>query len=162
MSDFLNPANLSGVAFEVLLKCLFVLAFIKALEHVAIKNRKITPALIWLLVIPGFNILWNFYVAIRFSESLKKELDDREFEVKGQPTLILGLAYAVLSACSLFLPAVAMPTNTASPSPEEIKNILPYSILGLAWIIMFIQYWMKINWYKSVLKNDAEEANSTE
>lgn len=146
MPDLLNPLNLFALAFEVLIKSLFALAVIKTLNEISEKNRKITPALVWLLVIPGFNVLWNFYVALRLSQSLKTELDERNFEVKGHPTLIIGIAYAAISSSALFI-----------PPPKDIQNSLVYGVIGIAAIITFAQYWMKIIWYKKVLQNDAVE-----
>ncbi|HEY0054191.1 MAG TPA: hypothetical protein VGB63_02445 [Pedobacter sp.] len=151
MPDLLNPLNLFALAFEVLIKSLFVLAIIKTLDEISQKNRKITPALVWLLVIPGFNVLWNFYVAIRLSQSLKIELDERNFEVKGQPTLIIGIAYAAISSSALFI-----------PPPKDIQNSLVYGVIGIAAIITFAQYWMKIIWYKKVLQNDSVENTEKE
>lgn len=161
MLDLLNPANLFSIAFEVLIKSFFAIAIIKTLELISPQNRRIVPGLVWLIVIPGFNLLCNFFVAIRLSESLKNELDDRDFEVSGRPTLLLGLAYAIISVLPIFLPAVTMPANTAAPTPADLKNLLPSGILGLASIVLFIQYWIKIIWYKKVLVSDDKSDNST-
>ena len=151
MPDLLNPLNLFALAFEVLIKSLFAMAIIKTLNEVSEKNRKITPNLVWLLVIPGFNIMWNFFVAIRLSQSLKEELDERNFEVNAKPTLIIGLAYAIVSSAALFI-----------PPPKDVQNSILYGILGIAAIVTFVQYWMKINWYKKVLQNDSVENQSKE
>jgi hypothetical protein len=151
MPDLLNPLNLFALAFEILIKSLFAMAIIKTLNEVSEKNRKITPNLVWLLVIPGFNIMWNFFVAIRLSQSLKEELDERNFEVNGKPTLIIGLAYAIVSSSALFI-----------PPPKDVQNSLLYGVLGIAAIVTFVQYWMKINWYKKVLQNDSVENESKE
>jgi hypothetical protein len=146
MPDLLNPLNLFALAFEILIKSLFALAIIKTLNEISEKNRKITPTLVWLLVIPGFNVLWNFFVALRLSQSLKDELDERNFEVQGKPTLIIGLAYAIISSSALFI-----------PPPKDVQHSLVYGVIGIAAIVTFVQYWMKINWYKKVLQNDLVE-----
>jgi hypothetical protein len=151
MPDLLNPLNLFALAFEIIIKSLFALAIIKTLNEISEKNRKIVPALVWLLVIPGFNVIWNFFVALRLSQSLKAELDERNFEVKGQPTLLIGLAYALISSSALLL-----------PQPKDVQNGLLYGVLGIAAIVTFVQYWMKINWYKKVLQNDAVENETNE
>jgi hypothetical protein len=151
MPDLLNPLNLFAFAFEVIIKSLFALAIIKTLNEISLKNRKISPALVWLLVIPGFNVIWNFYVALRLSQSLKDELDERNFEVKGKPTLFIGLAYAIVSSSALFI-----------PPPKDVEHSLVYGIIGIAAIVTFVQYWMKINWYKKVLQNDLVENDEKE
>ncbi|HEX8376904.1 MAG TPA: hypothetical protein VF602_03740 [Pedobacter sp.] len=149
MPDLLNPLNLFALGFEILIKSLFALAIIKTLNEISEKNRKIVPGLVWLLVIPGFNVIWNFFVALRLSQSLKDELDERDFEVAGKPTLIIGLAYALISASALFIP---QPKNV-----QDVQNGLLYGVLGIAAIVTFVQYWMKINWFKKVLQNDSVE-----
>jgi hypothetical protein len=85
---------------------------------------------------------------------LRKELDERNYEVKSYPTLILGLSYALISCSALFVPV-----------PKNIKNTTDsaiYGALGLAAIILFIQYWMKINWYKTVIRDDSLEHETEE
>lgn len=146
MADLLNPLNLFALAFEVLIKSLFALAIIKMLNEISEKNRRITPVLVWLLVIPGFNVLWNFFIALRLSQSLKEELDERNFEVQGKPTLFIGLAYAIVWSLALFIP----------PS-KNVQHSLIYGVVVIAAIVTFAQYWMKINWYKKVLQDDMVE-----
>jgi hypothetical protein len=146
MPDLLNPLNLFALGFEILIKSLFAIAIIKTLNEISEKNRKIVPGLVWLLVIPGFNVIWNFFVALRLSQSLKDELDERNFEVKVKPTLFIGLSYAIVWSSPLFIP----------PS-KDVQHNLIYGVIGIAAILTFVQYWMKINWYKQVLQNDSIE-----
>ena len=154
MPDLSNPFNLLAVAFEIAIKSLFALAIINLLKEIQPHNRKIVPGLVWLLIIPELNLVWNFVVAVCVSSSLRKELDERNYDVKGQPTLILGLVYALLSCSALFIP---VPKDIKDPSNSTV-----YGILGLAVIVFFVQYWMKINWYKTVIRNDSLEPETKE
>jgi hypothetical protein len=40
-----------------------------AQKRVPVEHRKIEPLMIWLLLIPLFNIVWNFFVYLRIPES---------------------------------------------------------------------------------------------
>jgi hypothetical protein len=142
VSPFLYLLSLGlGIAINVL----FCLTLIKTLSYIRESNRTISPALVWLLLIPGFNTLWNFFVVARLSQSIRKELESRDFEVSGSPTLIIGLIYSFLSALVLFI------------SPDMLKEqSIGLGIFGLAVIIAFVQYWTKVNWYKKVFQKDSE------
>lgn len=134
-----------GIAINVL----FCLSLIKTLSFIKEENRKISPSLIWLLLIPFLNNFWNFVVAVRMSQSIKNELESRNFEFEGNPTLVVGLLYSVLAGLVLFI-----------PTPQDLKSYsIGISILGIVVIICFAQYWLKINWYRNILKNDTEDSN---
>src|SRR5262247_2025278 len=45
------------------------------LREVPQEHRKIDPPLIWLLLIPCFAFVWNFFVFIRIPESFKSYFD---------------------------------------------------------------------------------------
>lgn len=49
----------------------------KALSAVSPRNRDMEPGQIFLLFIPFFGIVWQFFVVLRTSSSLEKEFDDR-------------------------------------------------------------------------------------
>jgi hypothetical protein len=147
MSAISPVLYLISIAIGVAINVFFCLALVKTLSLVKEENRKITPILIWLILIPGFNVLWNFFVVIRMSQSIKNELDSREFEVEGNPTLYVGLSYAILSSVILFV-----------PTPKDLNYSLGVGVLAIAIIVAFVQYWMKIVWYGKVLKQDSDES----
>lgn len=148
MLDLLNPVNIFAIVFEVLIKGLFAYSIIKLFKEILPENRKIEPRLLWLLVIPGFNLLWNFYVAIRVSASIKNELTSRNFDVKNLPTLTLGIVFSILSASAIFIPVPTKVTSNIS---------LLYGVLGLVAFAFFVQYWIKINWYKELFIKDSAD-----
>ncbi len=135
-----------SIAIGLAINVLFCLALVKTLLQVKEENRRIKPLLIWLILVPGFNVLWNFFVVIRMSQSIKNELDSRDFEVEGNPTLYVGLTYAILSSIILFVPV-----------PKDLNYSIGVGVLAIAIITAFVQYWMKIVWYRNVLKHDSSE-----
>jgi hypothetical protein len=132
----------------VVIQILFCLSLIKTIALIDEKNRKISPHAVWLLLVPAFGTLWIFFVANRLAASLKLELLERNFDVNTPPTLVIGMIYAVLSGMVWLIPA---PADLKTPNPA-------LGILALAILIAFIQYWVKVNWYKKVLEKDNAES----
>lgn len=106
----------------------------RTLLLVAPANRLMTPNQAWLLVIPFFNIYWNFSVASRVADSLTNEFYDRKIAEEENPGRRVGTWYAWL-----FL----------------LSNIpLPPFILisvGLLSFVYFIVYWVKLNNFRNLL-----------
>jgi hypothetical protein len=78
-----------------------------------------------------------FVVVTRMAKSISSELMDRGFEVEEKPGYNIGMAYAILAV------------SANIPMPIQIVGGI-----GMVAFILFIQYWMKISWYKKVLEND--------
>lgn len=93
-----------------------------------------TPNQAWLLVIPFFNIYWNFSVASRLADSLTNEFYDRKIAEEENPGRIAGMWYAWLFLLSSIpLPAFILVT------------------MGLLSIIYFVGYWVKVNNFRNLL-----------
>ena len=58
----------------ILLPAIFYLLTLqKALERCSSESRTTTPSSVWLMLIPLFNIVWQFILVSRVSESLYNE-----------------------------------------------------------------------------------------
>ena len=97
--------------------------------------------LVWLLLIPLFNIGWLFYVIIKLRDSLKAEFNLREIE-SDDPEFgfSIGLAYAITTACSI-IPIFGM-------------------FCSFAAFILWIVYWVKTNKYSKLLSIPIIEKSS--
>lgn len=106
----------------------------KTLIRVSPGNRLMNPNQAWLLVIPFFNIYWNFSVASRLADSLTNEFYDRKIAEEENPGRIAGVWYAWLFLLSnIPLPAFILVT------------------IGLLSIIYFVGYWVKVNNFRNLL-----------
>ncbi|MGV3763214.1 hypothetical protein [Parapedobacter sp.] len=106
----------------------------KTLACISPENRLMTPSQAWLLVIPFFNIYWNFSVASRLADSLTNEFYDRKIAEEENPGRIAGTWYAWLFLLSSIpLPAFILVT------------------MGLLSIIYFVGYWVKVNNFRNLL-----------
>ena len=121
----------------------FLLTLYKTLEAISQLNRKMNPGEVWLLFIPLFNFVWLFFVVSKISDSIADECRWLNLPVTEQrPTYGIGLAYAILSVTSSFIPLAG------------------YLGLLVCWII----YWVKVSEYKKLIitnkdnfKLDAEQ-----
>ena len=64
---------LAGFALQIF----FLLALSRALGLCRPHNRTIEPGMVWLNLIPIFNLVWMFITVIRVSETLRYEFRDR-------------------------------------------------------------------------------------
>ena len=99
--------------------------------------RKLEPSLVWLLLIPCFNLVWNFFVFPRMSESFKAYFDSVGDASVGNCGRDLGLGYSICSAASM-IPFVGCFTGIASLvlfiiyliKANELKNRIPLTAQG--------------------------------
>lgn len=106
----------------------------KTLLLVAPANRLMTPNQAWLLVVPFFNIYWNFAVASRLADSLTNEFYDRKIAEEENPGRTTGTWYAWL-----FL-------LTNIPLPPFI--LITIFLLSITY---FIVYWVKVSNFRNLL-----------
>ena len=91
--------------------------------------RKLEPALVWLLLIPCFSLVWNFFVFPRLSQSFKSYFDSIGRTDVGDCSGNIGLAYAICCAVS----------------------VIPYlgCLTGIASLVLLIMYLVKVNELKN-------------
>jgi hypothetical protein len=103
---------------------LFLLTLQKCLSRIEPPNRTMEPGMVWLNLVPCFNIVWNFITVIRISESLEKEFRSRGMPVSGDYGRGIGLTFLI---CNLL-------------------GIIPFVglVTGLIGLVCWIVYWVKI------------------
>ena len=131
----------------ILITVLFCLSLVKTLAYVAPENRAIQPSVVWLLLVPVLNYIFSFFVVFWMSKSISNELKSRDFDEVKWPALVPGLISATLSLLPLAVYFIDI--------PEKYMDVIGF--LALFQMIFFIQYWMKINWYRQIFKQDTEE-----
>jgi hypothetical protein len=122
----------------------YLLTLQKALSRVTPRNRLMEPGMVWLTLIPVFNIIWNFFIATRIPDSLRNEFRDRGRDDGSDYGKGVGLTSAILVVVSIPLNMISQ----VSKSPAIGILLLP---LGLASLIVFIMFWVKIAGYSSQL-----------
>jgi hypothetical protein len=71
-----------GAEFVLILFALFLIPAIfylitlqKTLETIVPENRKMPPGQVWLLLIPLFNYIWQFFTVSNIADSIKAECE---------------------------------------------------------------------------------------
>lgn len=105
----------------------------RAIDQVSHDLRRIEPNAVWLCLIPGFNLVWQFVVTNAVSEGIAKEMFARNmYPDEEKPAFGYGLSACILICCC----------------------IIPYvgvlvAVLGL---VLMVVHAVKISEYNSVLK----------
>jgi hypothetical protein len=140
-----NDAYILGlvIGFLFIVFVIFLIPFIfylitlqNTLKLIKDHNRLMPPGQVWLLLIPLFGTVWHFIVVERLSDSLKKELQERNIEsTEERPAYKVGLTMNILFCCGL----------------------IPFlgGICSIAGFVLWIIYWVKIHEYKTKLLNDS-------
>lgn len=95
-------------------------------------SRTMEPGMVWLLLIPLFNIIWGFLVVLALAKSLANEFRLRNIPLDTpEPGKSVGLAMCICGAFGI-IPFVNIAT-------------------GLAGFVLWILYWVKIAGYSHML-----------
>ena len=119
-----------GIGLSILIAAFLYTDF----QRIPPRFRKLDPGLVWLLLIPCFNIVWNFFVFPKLSESFKAYFDSVGDTSVGNCGHDLALGYAICSAVSI-IPFVGCVTGLVSlvlvilflVKADELKNRIPIS-----------------------------------
>jgi len=95
-------------------------------------SRTMEPGMVWLLLVPLLNVIWNFLVVTALARSLGNEFRLRNIPTDNpEPGKSIGIAMCVCGACSII----------------PIVNI----IAALPNLILWIMYWVKMAEYARCL-----------
>jgi hypothetical protein len=119
---------------------LFLLTQYNTLKAIQPQNRAMSPGEVWLQLIPLFNLVWQFIVVQRISESISRELSSSTFSFEesqpiqiyqqgNRPTYQIGMATCVLNVLGL-VPLLG-------------------ALARLAGVICWIIYWVQLSSYKN-------------
>jgi heme/copper-type cytochrome/quinol oxidase subunit 2 len=109
----------------------YLLTLQRALNRCSPESLAMKPGLVWLTLIPCFNIVWQFFVVINVAKSLGAEFKKRGIPAEELPGQGVGLAMCILNVVS------AIPYLGCLTAPAGL----------VCWII----YWVKIAGYSQKL-----------
>jgi len=120
-----------GIVVAVLIvpTIFYLLTIQKALSRCSVESRTLSPGLVWLQLIPLFNLVWVFIVVINVSKSLGNEFRRRGISESPNPGQGIGVAMAICSVLSI-IPLVGYLTSVAS-------------------LVLWIVYWVTIAGHSS-------------
>ena len=118
-----------GVILLVTLLVYLIVAFLlyTCLARVPQEYRKMEPGLVFLLIIPLFNIIWNFFVFLRIPESYQAYFASQGRTDVGDCGRSIGLWLSICVACSI-VPCV---NYISGPASLVLLIIFLVKIFGL-------------------------------
>jgi len=93
--------GLIGVVIGLGILIAIILILQSVFKRIPPEHREMEPGMVWLLLIPCFNVVWNFFVYPKLSNSLKSYFNSIGRVDVSDCGAGLGLAYAVLAAVSI-------------------------------------------------------------
>ena len=113
------------IAVIMLIPVIFYLLTVqKALTRCSPESRAMSPGLVWLMLIPLFNLVWHFFLVLNTAKSLGAEFKKRGIAGPESPGKGIGLAMAILPLVS-WVPIVG-------------------AFAGIGYLVCWIIYWVKI------------------
>lgn len=137
MGELMQPVHLMVLAFVfsffVLIPAIFyILTLQKALERCAPVSRTMQPGMVWLLLVPLFNIIWSFFVVMALARSLANEFARRGMaSPEPEPGQSIGVAMCICACCGV-IPVLG-------------------ALASLASLVLWIMYWVKVSEYSQAL-----------
>lgn len=132
---FAGIMGLFGLLFFVIFIAIFVfymLSLSKALRLAGEENRQMEPGLVWLNLIPVFNLGWIIYTVLKVSEAITNKHAANGTPDPSQGAKTIGLLYTIF----------------------VIVSIIPFIgvLFGLASLVLWIIYWVKISGYNKAME----------
>jgi hypothetical protein len=123
--------TLVGIAILLIPAIFYLLTLQKALNRCSPESRAMQPGMVWLMLIPLFNLVWHFFVVLNIAKSLEAEFRKRGIASEPNPGKTIGLVMCILACCGII----------------PILGIL----CSLGGLVCWIIYWIKIAGFSSKL-----------
>lgn len=127
-----------GLAIATVINVFFFLTVQNALKQCAPQNRRLSPGMVWLGLIPVFSYFWYFRIVTGVADSLAAEYQWRNLmRTEERPGYNVGMAFGILGLCGMI-------QYTGIPVIGQL--------CGLAAFVCWIVYWVRIGKYKRELE----------
>jgi hypothetical protein len=140
---------------SMVLGILYTLTLSSALRKCSVPSRTMRPGLVWLILIPVFNIIWLFFVVLGLAESVGNEFQLRRIpNAQRRPGMAVGIAMCVSTVCAI-LPVLIIFLLGKFDDQSATTEIPTWAIWALflivitvlatlAHLVLWIIYWSKI------------------
>ena len=118
------------ILVNTIIKIFYLITLSRALSYCSPESRKMSPGLVWIEIIPFIGFIWAFVNFINVSGSIGNEFRRRGISSEENPGMLIGIVSAVLTLCA---------------------GVIQFA--GLAALVCWIIYWVKIAGYTNTLKS---------
>jgi hypothetical protein len=144
---------LFAIAIGLTLQILFLLNLHRTLNEVRERNREMQPGLVWLNLIPLFNIVWTIITVKKVSNSIEKEYEDRGWRTADEGfARTTGMIWAWGNVASLVLSIIQNAAQFADQAPIAMLISLLSLPVSLAILVCWIMFWVQTHQYKVRLR----------
>ena len=110
----------------------YIITISNMFKKCAPNSRTMQPGMVWLLLVPFLNLIWNFMVVNAVSDTLTNEFRLRGVQnFEPNPGKQIGMPMAICGACGII----------------PILGILA----SLVYLVLWIVYWVKISGFSKML-----------
>jgi hypothetical protein len=92
---------LVGLAVGIAISIIIILIVQSFYKRIPPEHRRMEPGMVWLLIIPCFNLVWNFFVFLKLSDSFKSYFDSQGIVDVGDCYRGLAMAYCIAAVLCL-------------------------------------------------------------
>jgi hypothetical protein len=144
------------IAIAITIAILFCLTLQRTLTEVRERNRRMSPGLVWLYLIPLFNVFWSIYMVFKIAESLRNEFDYRGWRTEGESFgKTVGGIWSIGNVASFFISCMigavdAAAQNQAISAVLNLVNLVVSLTILVCWII----YWVQMAGYGRLLREN--------
>jgi len=146
------------LAILLVLSILFLLTLYHTQKQVREPNRELSPALVWLTLIPLFGSIWAAIMVPKLTNSLRREFEDRGWGTDGEGFgYVPGMFWAWGGIANLVLSVLQNVLRFADLGPIAFLLSLLGLPLGLAVLACWIIYWVQMYKYGKRLREGQPE-----
>jgi hypothetical protein len=131
MKGFMTVTFIVFLVLGIITAIFYLLMLQTALNRCAPESRAMNPGMVWLMLIPLFGLVWQFFIVINVAKSLSAEFQKRGLAEEPQPGKTIGLALCILGCCSI-IPLLGV-------------------LCSLGALVCWIIYWVKIAGFSAKL-----------
>jgi hypothetical protein len=131
---------------------LFLLNLHRTLAAVRERNRELSPGLVWLTLIPLFNIVWILIMVPKISNSIRNEFEARGWRTEGEGfARTTGMLWAWGGVASVVLSVVQNVLQFADMAPIAMLVSIVSLPLSLGILVCWIMFWVQTYQYRTRL-----------
>jgi len=130
--------------------CLINWLIVDAAKAAAPEHRTMKPGLVWLMLIPLFNVFWQFKALPAVSNSLKATLDAKG-QAGGDAGRLVGLLFAWIAAVHMLEIIVTGQPPFGERKPPTDPAVLISVVLTLVNLVVIITYTVKVRRAKKMI-----------
>ncbi len=139
-----SPSEVLIILLFIIPSIFYLKALSNALKKCSPQNRMMAPEKVWLLLVPGFNLFWLFFVTTKIATSLKNEYNTRRIDSKSDMGNVVGILFGVCGLINIII----MGMHQAN------------AYLFWLTIILWITHWVKISNFTRKLSSIPVEQNT--